>query len=101
MPRAVHLTCVTSSNRKAKMKLPMPAKVTCQAIPLNGSTSADCQRFESTDPSAQLNDPPSRLRDHQSSRDPTDSVEVILGHSSTTIPAIPKASPANARPVIL
>src|SRR3954451_18627919 len=97
MPRGVHCTCDRSSKEMAYAKLAMPAKVTCHAVPLKGSTSGDCQRFESTEPSAQLNDPPSRLSDHQNSVAPMVRMLINLGHNKTAMPAIPSASPPNPR----
>src|SRR5713101_5017200 len=85
-PRAVQVTSESLSNSTAKIRFPSPAKVTCQAVALKGS--ALCHFFESTEPSAQLNDPASSARDHQSSRRPIEAGVLSSGQMSTTTPEL-------------
>ena len=70
------------------MKFPAPAAVTCHPVALNTSMP-DCQRFESTDPSAQVNDPAIRLMEAQNSRCPM-VPDCSCGHTRTNNPRMPK-----------
>src|ERR1700688_683721 len=60
-PRGVHTTREKSPAAMANSRFAKPAAIICQAVAENGSTSADFHFLASTEPSAQLNDPPSRL----------------------------------------
>ena len=62
--------------------------MTCHAVELNTSMP-DCQRLESTDPSAQLNEPKIRLIDAHSSRWPMVPA-CNCGQTSTNRPTIPR-----------
>src|SRR5580704_12487890 len=95
-PRAVHATREKSPTASANAKFATPAAVTCHAVLLNTSTP-DCQRFASTDPSAQENDPPSKLSEAENSRRPRAEVECNSGQNSTKSPTIPRPSPALPR----
>ena len=57
----------------------------------------DCQRFDSTDPNAHENDPPSNESEAQNSRRPSAEVECSSGQNNTPNPTIPSASPAFPR----
>ena len=92
MPRAVQITPETFSNSKAKLRLAMPAKMTCQAVALKGS-EAVCHFLESTEPSAQLNEPACNASNHHSSRRPIELDAISLGQMRTTTPAIPSNNP--------
>src|SRR6266567_1636582 len=94
--RAVQRTCERSPASNAKIKFPTPAAVTCQPVELNTSMP-DCQRFESTEPSAQENDPPIRLIDAQSSRWPM-VPDRNCGQTRTNNPTMPSSRPALPRP---
>src|SRR5450755_3750531 len=95
-PRAVQRTRERSPVNKAKTRFPTPAAVTCQPVELNTSMP-DCQRFESTDPKAQENDPAVRLIEAQNSRCPMDP-DCNCGQTNTNSPIIPRNSPALPRP---
>ena len=95
-PRAVQATCEKSPTTKANNRFPAPAAVTCHPVALNTSMP-DCQRFDSTDPSAHEKDPPSSDTEAQNSRRPSAEVECNSGQNKTTNPNIPKASPALPR----
>src|SRR5581483_740030 len=97
IPFAVHTTLCTSSNSKAKIRFDRPANVICHAVPLNGSTSADCQRFDNTEPKAQLKEPPSKLNDQPSSFQCRVVPDINSGQIRTVIPKIPSPSPALPR----
>src|ERR1700690_2209007 len=96
-PRGVQTTFEKSPAPTANSKFPKPAAIICQAVAENGSTSADFQRLASTEPSAQLNDPPSRLIEAHNCTRPNDVVVVRSGHNNTTSPATPRLSPAFPR----
>src|SRR6185369_10864933 len=85
------------SKIRAKIRFDSPAKITCHAVPLKASTSFECQRLESTEPSAQLNDPPSSANDHFSSRCPMLLVADRSGQSRTAMPITPTKSPTRPR----
>src|SRR5258708_30399161 len=77
-PRVVHTTCEKSPRSVANIRFPSPAAVTCHAVALNTSIP-DCQRLESTEPRAQLNDPPIKLNEAQNSLRPSPVLEVSSG----------------------
>src|ERR1022692_1507147 len=94
--RVVHRTRERSPANNAKTKFPAPAAVTCQPVALNTSMP-DCQRLESTEPSAQLNDPAMRLIEAQNSRCPM-VPDCNWGHTRTNNPRMPSTRPALPRP---
>src|SRR5882724_3155156 len=96
MPRVVQTTRQRSPAKSAKIKLPTPAATTCQPVELKTSMP-DCQRLESTEPSAHVKDPKIRLREDQNSRWPMEP-DCSCGQTSTTRPSIPSARPALPRP---
>src|SRR5580692_7103726 len=95
-PRAVQATCEKSPTTNANNKFPAPAAVTCHPVALNTSIP-DCHRFDSTDPSAQENDPPSSETEAQNSRRPSADVECNSGQNNPPSPPIPTATPALPR----
>src|SRR5947207_13600029 len=95
MPRAVQVTSEILSNERAKIKFASPANVTCHAVALKGSALGHF--FESTEPSAQVNDPASNEIDHHSSRRPIEPGLVSSGQISTTTPTMPTSNPALPR----
>src|SRR5215470_3144224 len=96
-PRTVQTTCEKSRLPIAKIRFDTPAKMTCHAVVLSASRSLVCQSFEKTEPSAQLNDPAIRLRDHHNSRRPKVPADVSLGQRSMSMPTIPIANPDRPR----
>src|SRR5215469_409087 len=90
------VACFISPFNRANIKFPAPAAVTCQAVAPNTSIP-DCHFFDSTEPSAQLNDPPIRLREANSSFRPR-LPACRSGQTSTNNPARPRASPILPRP---
>src|SRR5207237_10073868 len=97
MPRAVQVTRERSRFSSAKIELPTPAKKTCHAVSANVGRP-DCHFFESTDPKAQLSEPPISATDHQSCRCPMAPVARSCGQSRTSVPVKPSASPAKLDP---
>src|ERR1700704_4218635 len=94
-PRGVQTTCDQSPATVAKRRFPRPAKVICQAVAPADPPAFQC--LESTDPKAQLKDPPSRLRANQVSFFPIAPVAVRLGHNRTIRPTMPRAKPKKSR----
>src|SRR5579885_756788 len=97
-PRRVHTTWARSPAKRAKRKFANPAAIISHAVAANGSTSADFHFLASTDPNAQLKDPPNRLSDAQSCSRPSEVVFIRSGQIRTINPTIPKANPALPRP---
>src|SRR6266700_7390111 len=100
MPLVVQTTRERSWLDSAKTQFPNPAKNTCHDVPAKVG-GPDCHFFDSTDPKAQLNEPPSRAIDHQNSFLPTPAVALSFGHSKTSVPANPSARLARPRPETL
>src|SRR6185437_5180688 len=97
IPREVQTTWRRSSCHPAKTKLPNPANSTCHDVaPKVGGP--DCHFFDSTEPKAQLTEPPIRAMDHHNSFLPTSPEALSFGQSRTTVPTSPRPSPANPRP---
>src|SRR5208283_174827 len=92
-PRAVQTTGMLRSKASAKARLAKPAKTTCQAVELKGSPAAVFHFFESTEPSAQLREPPCNAMDHQNSRRPKEVGCTRVGQMRTTTPKIPITRP--------
>src|SRR5215471_4406215 len=78
--RDAHTTREKSPAATANSRLPRPAAIICHAVAENGSTSADFQRFVSTEPRAQLNDPPSKLIEAHNCTRPNEFVAERSGH---------------------
>src|SRR5580704_1838505 len=97
IPRGVHTTRDKSPAPKANIRFAKPAAIICHAVAENGSTSADFQRLDSTEPKAQLNDPPNKLIEAHNCTRPNEVVVVRSGHNNTPRPATPRASPAFPR----
>src|SRR5580692_2091265 len=98
-PRAVQATCEKSPATNANNRFAAPAAVTCHPVALNTSIP-DCQRFDSTDPNAQENDPPSSESEAQNSRRPIADLECNSGQNSTSSPTIPIPNPSLPRHVM-
>src|SRR5580658_4401829 len=97
IPRGVQTAREKSPAAMANKRFARPAAIICQAVAENGSTSADFQRLASTEPNAQLNDPPSRLIDAHNCTRPKEVVVVRSGHNNTSSPTTPRPSPALPR----
>ena len=65
IPRTVHTARERSPSASAARKFATPAAIICHAVAEKGSTSLDFHFLASTEPRAQLNDPPKRLIDAQ------------------------------------
>ena len=77
MPRRFQVTCVQSPAAVAKTRFPNPANVICHAVAL--ALPPAFQRLESTEPKAQLNEPPSKLSANHVSFLPIAPVAVRFG----------------------
>src|SRR5581483_182308 len=92
-PRIVTSVRCCWPKASASSRLKAPAKVISQAVATKACTGS-CQRRERTEPSAQLADANTSPAEPASSPRASPPAPVIRGHSKTTIPAMPSASPA-------
>src|SRR6476469_6412805 len=97
IPRTVHTARERSPNANAARKFATPAAIICQAVAEKGSTSLDFHFLASTEPRAQLNEPPNRLIDAQNWTRPRAVVDERSGHNSTSNPATPRPNPTLPR----
>src|SRR6185503_6273333 len=97
IPRGVQTAWCSSLCRNANTKLPNPANSTCQEVaPKVGGP--DCHFFDSTEPNAQLKEPPIRAMDHHNSLLPTSPLALSLGQSKIPVPISPRPSPTSPLP---